>query len=92
MGYFLGVLGVSLALIRFGSICFVAEWLKGKADDLLDASYDCDWLSQSKSFRKSLLIMRYFCLRETKIKVAKFNFSRKLFYEVRFSVGFSFEP
>lgn len=73
---------MSIALFQVGSLCLIGEWLNSKSDDLLNATYDCKWYEQSKTFKKDLVTIRTVCIRETRIGVVKFGFSNESFYNV----------
>lgn len=80
--FLLGVVAVGIGLFQFGTLCFFGQWLTSKSEDLLDASYDCKWYNQSKSFKKTLMILRIVCQREIQIGTVRMNFSNALFYQV----------
>lgn len=70
--------------MQIGSLCFVGQWLEDKFDDILDASYECNWFEQSKSFKSSLMILRTVVLRKFGVKTVNFKFTREAFYQVSF--------
>lgn len=78
MGYF----GTVITLFEIGSLCLVGQWLTTKSADVLDASYECLWYNQSRSFKKTLMIFRANCQKEAKLGVIRFNFTHAYFYEV----------
>lgn len=82
MAFIWGVFGILLALFQIGTLCSIGQWLTTKSADLLDASFDCQWFNQSTSFKKSLIILRFVCQRETKIRAANLNFSHESLYQV----------
>lgn len=78
-----GFVGLSAAMFEIGTLCFFGQWLTSKSADLLDASYDCNWIEQSKTFKKTLIRLRIVCQREIKMAAFKFDFSHSSFYVVR---------
>lgn len=77
-----GSFGWFVSLFQIGTVCFIGEWLRTKSIELFEATYDCIWFEQSKSFKKSLMIMRFVCQRELNVGVVRFGFSHESFYAV----------
>lgn len=82
--YILGLAGFGLALFQIGSLCLIGQWLSTKSDDVFDATYNCKWFDQSKSFKKSLMIMRTACQRQIEIGFVNFDFSYESFFNVSY--------
>lgn len=74
----------SLVVAQFGILCWFGQRIKSLSNDLMDASYDCQWYTQSKSFKKSLMILRAACLQPIEFCVLNKSFSNETFYEVVF--------
>lgn len=72
---------VLLSIFQFGMICFFGQQVTDKSQDLMDASYDCNWMEQSKRFKKNLIFLRLSCQKEIKFSVGLFDFSRECFYK-----------
>lgn len=75
------------SLFQFGTLCYFGQRVTSKSADLVNASYECNWIDQSTSFKKSLKIFRTVCLKEKKFIVGKFNFSHEGFSEVNFEIN-----
>lgn len=77
-----GAICLATILIQFGSFCFFGQRLITSSAELLDASYECKWYEQTKSFKQTLIILRYVCQRELSLGVEDFMFSHESFYRV----------
>lgn len=68
---------------QFGILCLFGQRVRSLSDDLMAASYECQWYNQSKSFKKSLIILRSACAVPIEFGVLNTRFTHGSFYEVR---------
>lgn len=74
--------GLWIVFCQFGMICFFGQRLTTQSANLLDASYECNWIDQSKHFKFMLVILRIVCLKQLKMGMGRFDFSFATFYQV----------
>lgn len=67
---------------QFGTICYYGQRVTSQSEELLNASYNCEWYNQSKRFKSTLIVLRYVCQRDLALGVGKTRFSLGTFYEV----------
>lgn len=78
----IATLCMTLGLFQFGTLCYFGQRLTSKSADLMMSSYECEWYTQTRSFKKTLRVLRTVAQRELKINAGKFDFSHGCFYEV----------
>jgi hypothetical protein len=71
-----------IAFFLLGSHCFLGQQLLSSSEEIMYASYECIWYSQTMHFRKLFMIMRELALREMEISGIGYKFNRKTFTEV----------
>lgn len=86
MVYTHAFLEVLISAFQFGTICYFSQRLTSRAVDLLNASYECSWYSQTPRFKSMLLILRSVCYNEIKICIGGKSFSHETFYKVIFRI------
>lgn len=72
-----------LTLFQFGLLCFVGQRVISASSDLLDATYECAWFSQSLRIKKMLVIVRIVCHREISFGFLSLSFSCESVKDVR---------
>lgn len=78
----IGLLSLMGVTFQFGTICYYGQRLTSQSEELLNASYNCEWYNQSKRFKSMLIVLRYVCQRNLTLGVGKTKFSFGTFYEV----------
>lgn len=71
-----------VVMFQLATLCYFGQKVQTSCEDLLDATYECDWISQPNSFKKSLIIIRFVCLRNMTIGVGEFYFTHETYWKV----------
>ena len=69
-------------LFQFGSLCFIGQRVTSASEDLMEATYECNWYKRDRKFKQMLLIIREMCKRKIEFGVLSLSFSHVNFKEV----------
>ena len=69
-------------LFQFGVLCFIGQRVTSASEDLMDATYDCEWHKRDLKFKKMLLIVREVCKQKVEFGVLSMAFSHENFKNV----------
>jgi hypothetical protein len=86
--YVFEVLLIVMASFMIGVLCYLGQRLTHQSDKLFFATYECDWINQSRSFKQKLIVMRTISQQPLQLKTVKFKLNRQSFYEVILKICF----
>ena len=69
-------------LLQFGVLCFLGQNVTSASEDLMDATYDCEWHQRDPKFKKILLIIREMCRQKVEFGALSMSFSHENFKNV----------
>jgi 7tm Odorant receptor len=77
------VLTIILVIVQLWTLCYFGERLPSASEEIMNASFENNWMDQPPSFKRSLLIIRQMAQKELKITAGEITLNRENFYKVR---------
>jgi 7tm Odorant receptor len=71
-----------MVIVQLWTLCYFGERLTTASVEIMNASFENNWMDQPPSFKRSLLIIRQMAQKELKITAGGITLNRENFYKV----------
>jgi hypothetical protein len=80
--WIIAIIALIMAVVQLWMLCYFGQRVTDASDEIMNASFENNWMDETKCFKSSMLIIRTVCQKEIKVTAGGIHLCYESFYKV----------